>query len=148
MRSGLIAKKVGMTRVYTDSGEHVPVTVLQLHRNQVVAHRTEDKDGYTAVQVGSGSVKVKNTTRAMRGHFAKANVEPKRKLAEFCVSPENLVAVGAEPSHRDVSLRATGGGGGVGDGRQGGVVDAACARGLGDRCGGGVYWWCSRRLSS
>ena len=96
MRSGLIAKKVGMTRVYTDSGEHVPVTVLQLDRNQVVAHRTEDKDGYTAVQIGSGSVKVKNTTRAMRGHFAKAKVEPKRKLAEFRVSPENLVAVGAE----------------------------------------------------
>jgi large subunit ribosomal protein L3 len=96
MRSGLIAKKVGMTRVYTESGEHVPVTVLQLDKNQVVAHRTADKDGYTAVQIGTGQAKVKNTTRAMRGHFAKANVEPKRKLAEFRVSPENLVAVGAE----------------------------------------------------
>jgi large subunit ribosomal protein L3 len=96
MRSGLIAKKVGMTRVYTESGEHVPVTVLQLDRNQVVAHRTDEKDGYTALQIGMGNVKVKNTTRALRGHFAKANVEPKRKLAEFRVSPENLVAVGAE----------------------------------------------------
>ena len=96
MRSGLIAKKVGMTRVYTESGEHVPVTVLQLDKNQVVAHRTADKDGYTAVQIGTGRAKAKNTTRAMRGHFAAANVEPKRKLAEFRVSPENLVAVGAE----------------------------------------------------
>jgi large subunit ribosomal protein L3 len=96
MRSGLIAKKVGMTRIYTESGEHVPVTVLQLDKNQVVAHRTADKDGYTAVQIGSGQAKAKNTTRAMRGHFAAANVEPKRKLAEFRVSPENLVAVGAE----------------------------------------------------
>ena len=96
MRSGLIAKKVGMTRVYTESGEHVPVTVLQLDKNQVVAHRTDEKDGYTALQIGMGQAKVKNTTRALRGHFAKANVEPKRKLAEFRVSPENLVAVGAE----------------------------------------------------
>ncbi len=96
MRSGLIAKKVGMTRVYTESGEHVPVTVLQLDKNQVVAHRTADKDGYTAVQIGCGHAKAKNTNRAMRGHFAAANVEPKRKLAEFRVSPENLVAVGAE----------------------------------------------------
>jgi len=96
MRSGLIAKKVGMTRVYTESGEHVPVTVLQLDKNQVVAHRTAEKDGYTAVQIGMGQTKAKNTNRAMRGHFAKAKVEPKRKLAEFRVSPENLVAVGAE----------------------------------------------------
>ncbi|MDQ0514390.1 large subunit ribosomal protein L3 [Kaistia geumhonensis] len=85
-----------MTRIYTDAGEQVPVTVLKLDNCQVVAHRTEDKNGYTAVQLGSGLAKVKNTTKAERGHFAKAEVEPKRKVAEFRVSPENLIEVGAE----------------------------------------------------
>jgi len=96
MRSGVIAKKLGMTRIYTESGENVPVTVLQMDRCQVVAQRTEDKDGYSAVQLGAGKAKAKNTTRAMRGHFAKSSVEPKRKLAEFRVSADNMIAVGAE----------------------------------------------------
>ena len=96
MRSGVIAKKLGMTRVYTESGENVPVTVLQMDKCQVVAQRTEDKDGYSAVQLGVGKAKAKNTTRAMRGHFAKSSVEPKRKLAEFRVSADNMIAVGAE----------------------------------------------------
>jgi large subunit ribosomal protein L3 len=96
MRSGVIAQKVGMTRVYNDAGEHVPVTVLKLENCQVVAHRTQDKNGYTAVQLGSGTVKVKNVSKAMRGHFAVAQVEPKREVAEFRVTPENLIEVGAE----------------------------------------------------
>jgi large subunit ribosomal protein L3 len=96
MRSGVIAQKVGMTRVYTEAGEQVPVTVLKLDNCQVVAHRTDDKNGYTALQLGVGLAKVKNTPKPMRGHFAKASVEPKKKLAEFRVSPENLIEVGAE----------------------------------------------------
>jgi large subunit ribosomal protein L3 len=96
MRSGVIAQKVGMTRVYTEAGEHVPVTVLRVDNCQVVAQRTQEKDGYTAVQLGVGIRRPKNTPKALRGHFAKAEVEPKRKLAEFRVSPENLVQVGAE----------------------------------------------------
>jgi large subunit ribosomal protein L3 len=96
MRSGVIAQKVGMTRVYTEAGEHVPVTVLRVDNCQVVAQRTQEKDGYTAVQLGVGVRKPKNTPKALRGHFAKSEVEPKRKLAEFRVSPENLVQVGAE----------------------------------------------------
>ncbi|MTI15667.1 50S ribosomal protein L3 [Rhodobacteraceae bacterium RKSG542] len=96
MRSGVIAQKVGMTRVYSEAGEHVPVTVLHLDKCQVVAHRTEDKNGYTALQLGVGAAKVKNTNRAMRGHFAAAKVEPKRKLAEFRVDADNMIDVGAE----------------------------------------------------
>lgn len=96
MRSGLIAQKVGMTRVYNDAGEHVPVTVLRVENCQVVSHRTADKDGYTALQLGAGRAKPKNTTKAMRGHFAVAQVEPKRQIVEFRVSPENLIEVGAE----------------------------------------------------
>ena len=95
MRSGVIAQKVGMTRVYNDAGEHTPVTVLRLDNVQVVSQRTEDKNGYTAVQLGAGQSKVKNTTKALRGHFAAASVEPKAKLVEFRVSPENLIDVGA-----------------------------------------------------
>jgi large subunit ribosomal protein L3 len=85
-----------MTRVYTEAGENVPVTVLRVDNCQVVAQRTEQKDGYTAVQLGVGTRKVKNTPKALRGHFASAQVEPKRKVAEFRVSPENLIEVGAE----------------------------------------------------
>ena len=96
MRSGVIAQKVGMTRIYNDAGEHVPVTVLKLENCQVVAHRTEEKNGYVALQVGAGLAKVKNTSKAMRGHFAVASVEPKRKLAEFRVSHENVLVVCAE----------------------------------------------------
>ena len=96
MRSGVIAKKLGMTRLFLEDGKQVPVTVLQLDALQVVAQRTADRDGYTAVQLGAGSAKAKNTTAAQRGHFAKANVAPKRKVAEFRVSAENLIDVGAE----------------------------------------------------
>ena len=96
MRSGLIAQKVGMTRVFTDAGEQVGVTVLKVDNCQVVAQRTVDKNGYAAVQLGVGLRKVRNTPRALRGHFAKASVEPKRKVAEFRVSPDNLIDVGAE----------------------------------------------------
>ena len=98
MRSGLIAKKLGMTRVFTPEGEHVPVTVLQVDHCQVVAVRTVEKDGYTAVQLGVGKAKVKNVTKAERGHFAKAKVEPKMKLVEFRVTPDALIEVGAELS--------------------------------------------------
>ena len=96
MRSGVIAKKLGMTRLFLENGTQFPVTVLQLDNLQVVAQRTVEKDGYTAVQLGSGAAKAKRTTAAMRGHFAKAQVEPKRKIAEFRVSPANLIEVGAE----------------------------------------------------
>ena len=96
MRTGLIAQKLGMTRVFTDEGAHVPVTVLKVDGCQVVAVRDAEKDGYAAVQLGSGKAKVKNVTKPQRGHFAKAKVEPKRKLAEFRVSPDNLVELGSE----------------------------------------------------
>jgi len=96
MRSGVIAQKVGMTRIFTDAGEHVPVTVLRLENLQVLSHRTVEKNGYTAIQVGGGTRKPSRLTKADRGTFAKAEVEPKRKIAEFRVSPENLIDVGAE----------------------------------------------------
>jgi len=95
MRSGLIAQKLGMTRIFTDDGTNVPVTVLGLQNCQVVAQRTEDKDGYTALQLGAGAAKVKNVSKARRGQFAVAKVEPKRCVAEFRVSAENLIEVGA-----------------------------------------------------
>ncbi|WP_293869064.1 50S ribosomal protein L3 [uncultured Alsobacter sp.] len=96
MRSGVIAQKLGMTRIFTDAGEHVPVTVLKVDHCQVVAHRTAEKNGYTALQVGVGKAKVKNVSKAERGRFAVAQVEPKRKLAEFRVDTEALIPVGAE----------------------------------------------------
>ena len=96
LRSGVIAKKLGMTRLFLEDGRQVPVTVLQLDNLQVVAQRTAEKDGYSAVQLGAGTAKAKRTTAALRGHFAKANVAPKRKIAEFRVSPENLIEVGEE----------------------------------------------------
>ena len=98
MRSGIIAKKVGMTRLFMDDGKQVPVTVLQLDGLQVVAQRTAEKDGYTAVQLGSGMAKAKRTSAAMRGHFASAKVAPKRKIAEFRVSEDALIDVGEEIS--------------------------------------------------
>ena len=85
-----------MTRIFTDAGEHVPVTVLKVDQCQVVAHRTMDKNGYTALQVGVGKAKVKNVSKAERGRFAVANVEPKRKIAEFRVSEDAVIPVGAE----------------------------------------------------
>jgi large subunit ribosomal protein L3 len=96
MRTGVVAQKLGMTRVFTEAGEHLPVTVLKLGNCQVVAHRTKDKAGYVALQLGSGTRKVKNVGKAERGHFAVAKVEPKRKLAEFRVSEDQLIPVGAE----------------------------------------------------
>src|ERR671915_651742 len=96
MRSGVIAQKVGMTRIFTDAGEHIPVTVLKVDSCQVVAHRTKEKNGYTALQVGVGKAKVKNVSKAERGRFAVAKVEPKRKLAEFRVTEDAVIPVGAE----------------------------------------------------
>jgi large subunit ribosomal protein L3 len=96
MRSGVLAQKVGMTRLFTETGEHVPVTVLRLGNCQVVGHRTKDKNGYVALQLGAGMRKVQSTTKADRGHFAVAKVEPKRKLAEFRVDEDALIPVGAE----------------------------------------------------
>ncbi len=98
MRTGVIAKKVGMTRLFQDDGRHVPVTVLALEGCTVVAHKTMETDGYSAVQLGAGDVKVKNLTKQVRGHYAKANVEPMRKLVEFRVAEDALVPVGAQIS--------------------------------------------------
>ena len=96
MRSGVVAQKVGMTRVFTEAGEHVPVTVLRLAQCQVVAHRTKDKNGYMALQLGSGARRANNMNKADRGYFGKQNVEPRRKLAEFRVTEDALIPVGAE----------------------------------------------------
>ena len=96
MRTGMIARKLGMTRVFRADGTHVPVTLLQVENCQVVAQRTAEKDGYSALQLGVGQAKVKNVSRAMRGHFAKAQVEPKRRVAEFRVADDALVDVGAQ----------------------------------------------------
>lgn len=98
MRSGLIAQKVGMTRIFNADGTHVPVTVLKVDTCQVVSTRSVEKDGYTAVQLGVGQAKVKNVAKPQRGHFAKAKVEPKKKVVEFRVSPENVLEVGVELS--------------------------------------------------
>ncbi|MFT8687838.1 MAG: 50S ribosomal protein L3 [Novacetimonas hansenii] len=95
MRTGLIAKKLGMTRLFKEDGTHVPVTVLQVDNLQVVDVRTQERDGYSAVQLGSGKAKVKNVTKPCRGHFAKAKVEPKKKLVEFRVADDAVLEVGA-----------------------------------------------------
>jgi len=96
MRTGLIAQKVGMSRLFTEAGEHVPVTLLKVDGCRVVAHRTKDRDGYTALQLGVGKAKVKNVSKAMRGHYAKSKVEPARKLVEFRVTEDAMIDVGAE----------------------------------------------------
>ena len=96
MRTGVIAKKLGMTRLFLEDGRQVPVTVLQLDNLQVVAQRKNETDGYVALQLGAGDAKPKNVSSPMRGHFAKANVAPKRKIVEFRVSEDNLVDVGEE----------------------------------------------------
>ncbi|WP_299851563.1 50S ribosomal protein L3 [uncultured Roseovarius sp.] len=96
LRSGVIAKKVGMTRLFMEDGRQVPVTVLQLDKLQVVAQRTPEAHGYAAVQLGAGTAKAKRTSKAMRGHFSAAKVEPKRKVAEFRVAPEAMIEVGEE----------------------------------------------------
>ena len=94
MRTGLLAQKLGMTRIFTEDGNHIPVTVLKVDNCQVVAVRTEETDGYTAVQLGVGTAKTKNVSKPQRGHFAKAKVEPKARLAEFRVSEDALLEVG------------------------------------------------------
>ncbi len=96
MRAGLIAKKIGMSRVFAEGGQHIPVTVLHVDNCQVVSHKTTDTDGYNALQLGVGTAKVKRTTQPMRGHFAKAKVEPKAKLAEFRISDDAFLDIGAE----------------------------------------------------
>lgn len=96
MRSGLLAEKLGMTHFFDESGNTVPVTVLRIEGCQVVAQRRQESDGYFALQLGFGFVKLKNVTRPVQGHFAKANLDPKRHLVEFRVSPENLIDVGAQ----------------------------------------------------
>lgn len=96
LRTGVIAKKLGMTRLFLEDGKQVPVTVLQLDNLQVVAQRTTDRDGYVALQLGAGVAKAKRVSGPMRGHFAKANVGPKRKIAEFRVTEDNLIEVGEE----------------------------------------------------
>ncbi|MCP3735401.1 50S ribosomal protein L3 [Sphingomonas sp. RP10(2022)] len=98
MRTGVIAKKMGMTRLFQDDGRHVPVTVLQLEGLQVISRREMDRDGYTAVQLGAGVAKAKNVAKPQRGHFGKAEVEPKAVVAEFRVTEDNLLDVGAEIS--------------------------------------------------
>jgi large subunit ribosomal protein L3 len=98
MRTGVIAKKMGMTRLFQDDGRHVPVTVLALENLQVIARREQERDGYTAVQLGAGSAKAKNLNKPQRGHFGKAEVEPKAKVVEFRVEEDGLLDVGAEIS--------------------------------------------------
>ncbi|NJO67556.1 MAG: 50S ribosomal protein L3, partial [Rhodospirillales bacterium] len=97
-RTGIIAQKLGMSRIFRDDAMHVPVSVLRVDGCQVVQQRTEERDGYTAVQLGLGQVKTKNVTKPMRGHFGKAGVEPKRKVVEFRCDPEALIDVGSELS--------------------------------------------------
>jgi large subunit ribosomal protein L3 len=96
MRTGLIAQKLGMTRVFDAEGKHVPVTVLKVDGCQVVSVRTKEKNGYTALQLGAGTKKVKSCTKPERGHYAKAKVEPKIHVTEFRVSEDGLVEQGAE----------------------------------------------------
>jgi large subunit ribosomal protein L3 len=95
-RTGILARKLGMTRSFAQDGSHIPVTILRIESCQVVSVRTRDRDGYSAVQVGAGTAKVKNVTKPVRGHYAKAKVEPKRKLVEFRVTDEAVLPVGSE----------------------------------------------------
>ena len=101
MRSGVIARKIGMTRIFSETGEHIPVTVLKMDNVQVVSVRNQERDGYNALQLGAGNAKVKNVSKALRGHYGKASVLPKRKLAEFRVAEDAILDVGAtlSPNH-------------------------------------------------
>ena len=123
LRTGVIAKKVRMTRVFAEDGAHIPVTVLQLDNVQVVAQRTTETDGYVALQLGAGKAKAKRTSKAMRGHFAKAQVEPKRKVVEFRVAEENLIETGAQitADHFVVGQKVDAAGISVGKGFAGGI---------------------------
>ena len=94
MRCGVIAKKIGMTRIFGDDGQSIPVSVLKMDNCQVISKKTNEKHGYTALQVGFGSKKAKNISKSVRGHFAKSNIEPKEKIAEFRVSHDALIEVG------------------------------------------------------
>ncbi|GAB5387263.1 MAG: 50S ribosomal protein L3 [Alphaproteobacteria bacterium] len=96
MRTGLIAKKVGMSRVFNDEGHHIPVTVLKVDSCQVIAQRTDETNGYTALQLGAEEKKAARTSKPMRGHFAKSKIAPKAKLVEFRVNDDALIEVGAE----------------------------------------------------
>src|SRR3954468_11656392 len=133
MRTGLLAKKLGMTRIFRDDGTHVAVTVLQLDGLQVVAQRTQEKDGYTAVQLGWGKAKVKNVTQPNRGHFAKAKVEPKARLVEFRVAPDALLEPGATLSAAHFSV--------------GQIVDV-CGTSKGKGFAGGMKRWNFRGLEA
>ncbi len=113
MRTGVIAKKMGMTRLFQEDGRHVPVTVLALENNQVVAQRTMDRDGYVAVQLGAGVAKAKNVAKPQRGHFGKAEVEPKARVVEFRVAEDALVDVGDEAALVDAADGDDGKGRGV-----------------------------------
>jgi large subunit ribosomal protein L3 len=123
LRTGLLAKKLGMTRIFRDDGTHVPVTVLHLDQVQVVATRTQEKDGYNAVQIGWGKAKVKNVSQPQRGHFAKAKVEPKKKLVEFRVAADALLEPGATLSaaHFSVGQKIDVCGTSIGKGFAGGI---------------------------
>ena len=96
MRSGMIVQKIGMTRLFMEDGKHVPVTVLKLDHCQVIDQRTEKRDGYNAIQLGSGLQKTHRVVKSLRGHFSKASVEPKRKMVEFRVSEDNMIDIGCE----------------------------------------------------
>src|SRR3712207_2092527 len=104
-RTGVIARKLGMTRLFAADGSHVPVTVLSLEGCQVTGQRTVERDGYVALQLGAGAKKAKNTSQAERGHFAKALVEPKHYVAEFRVAEDALIEVGAEITARSEERR-------------------------------------------
>ena len=123
MRSGVIAQKLGMTRLFTEDGTDVPVTVLGLQNCQVVGQRTQDGNGYVALQLGAGTVKAKNITKADRGQFAAAKVEPKRRLAEFRVDPENVIEIGAtlQADHFAIGQRVDVTGTSIGKGFAGGM---------------------------
>ena len=96
MRSGMITRKVGMSRMFTDSGNHIPVTILQDHGNRVIAQRTMEADGYIALQMGTWPARMRRTTQAARGYFSKANIEPMSKVAEFRVDEDSSLRVGSE----------------------------------------------------
>ena len=132
-RTGLIAKKLGMTRIFRDDGTHVPVTVLHLDELQVVDARTKERDGYTAVQLGFGRAKVKNVTQPNKGHFARVKVEPKKKLAEFRVGPDALLEPGATLSASHFAV--------------GQLVDV-CGQTKGKVFGGGMMRWNFRVLEA
>jgi len=123
MRSGLIAQKMGMTRVFAENGEHVPVTVLKVEGCQVIDVQSRERNGYVAVQLGAGTAKVRNVNKPMRGHFARSKIEPKKKLVEFLVTEEAILNVGDEltADHFVVGQRVDVAGTSIGKGFAGGM---------------------------